>query len=439
MNSKFTEFFAAARAQDAELEPEQEEKALPAERANRAAGGDRPGVIKVIGVGGAGANAVNRMIDEGLGGVDFIAMNTDVQALAQCRAPVKLHIGEASSRGLGAGGDAGIGRAAAEESRREVRKLLELTDLVFVTAGLGGGTGTGAAPVVAQIAREMGILTVAVVTRPFTFEGPRRTRVAQAGLDELIGSVDTIIVIPNDRLLAADSGRLKLNEAFRAADDVLRQGVQGVSDIITVPGLINVDFADVRAIMQDAGPALLGVGSASGGHRAVEAAQNAISSPLLETSIHGATRVLVNVTSGQDLTLAEFTEAAAQISELCDQREANIIYGWVPDPKLEGEVRVTVLATGFAGRPGPDPSHRRPTSYSAPVRPSTEPSAAPAAPAPPEAHTGPLDRDEAAEEPAGEPRASSNGKPEPGDRDYPTFLRNRLVNGRQTWIRHGSS
>jgi cell division protein FtsZ len=432
VNSKFTEFFAAARTQDAESESE------PEERPGSATDDSRPSSIKVVGVGGAGANAVNRMIDEGLGGVEFIAINTDLQALNKCQAPIRLHVGGVVTRGLGAGGDPEVGRAAAEDSRKDIRKLLDKTDLVFVTAGLGGGTGTGAAPVVAQIAREMGVLTVGVVTRPFSFEGPRRTRVAQSGLEELVASVDTIIIIPNDRLLAADSGRLRLDEAFRAADDVLRQGVQGVSDIITVPGLINVDFADVRAIMQDAGPALLGVGAATGGHRAVEAAQNAISSPLLETSIHGATRVLVNVTSGQDLTLAEFTEAAAQISELCDQREANIIFGWVPDPKLEGEVRVTVLATGFTNRPPQEPLGRRAATHSAPSRQSGEPSGPIqseriAAPVPSADHADESDETE------DEPRTSSNGQPEQGERNVPTFLHNRLANGRQTWIRHGSS
>ena len=303
--------------------------------------------IKVIGVGGGGTNAVNRMIEAGLNGVEFLAMNTDVQVLNISQAPRKLQLGENSTRGLGAGGNPEIGRTAAEESKSEIKKLMDGADMVFITAGMGGGTGTGAAPVIAEIASEMGALTVAVVTKPFPFEGPRRSRLAAEGVENLKNKVDTIIVVPNERLLSVGDRRMTLVEAFKVADDVLRQGVQGISDIITIPGMINVDFADVRAIMMNAGPALMGIGMASGDHRAVEAAQNAVSSQLLETSINGATRVLVNVTSGNDLTLAEFTEAADQISQLCDQKDANIIFGWVPDPGLEGEVRVTVLATGF--------------------------------------------------------------------------------------------
>ncbi len=303
--------------------------------------------IKVVGVGGGGTNAVNRMIEAGLTGVEFYAMNTDIQVLQVSKAPTKLHLGEESTRGLGAGGNPEIGRLAAEESKREIKRMLEGADMVFITAGMGGGTGTGAAPVVANIARELGALTVGVVTRPFSFEGARRMRLAKEGLELLQSYVDTIITVPNDKLLSVDDKRIKLNEAFRIADDVLRQGVQGISDIITVPGMINVDFADVRSIMSNAGPALMGIGSATGPLRATEAADNAISSPLLETSIHGATRVLVNVTSGHDLTLMEYSDAAEQISHRCDEREANIIFGWVPDITLEGEVRVTVLATGF--------------------------------------------------------------------------------------------
>ena len=306
--------------------------------------------IKVIGVGGGGTNAVNRMIDAGLNGVEFLAMNTDVQVLNISKAPRKLQLGENSTRGLGAGGNPEIGRVAAEESKSEIKKFMEGADMVFITAGMGGGTGTGAAPVIAEIASELGALTVAVVTKPFPFEGPRRARLASEGVDSLRNRVDTIIVVPNERLLSVGDRRMTLVEAFKMADDVLRQGVQGISDIITIPGMINVDFADVRAIMSQAGPALMGIGTASGDHRAVEAAQNAVSSQLLETSITGATRVLVNVTSGNDLTLAEFTEAADQIQQLCDQKDANIIIGWVPDSALEGEVRVTVLATGFAGQ-----------------------------------------------------------------------------------------
>jgi cell division protein FtsZ len=303
--------------------------------------------IKVIGVGGGGTNAVNRMIEAGLAGIEFLAMNTDVQVLNVSNAPRKIQLGENSTRGLGAGGNPEIGRAAAEESKSEVKKLLDGADMVFITAGMGGGTGTGAAPIIAEIASEIGALTVAVVTKPFPFEGPRRAKLAAEGVENLKSRVDTIIVVPNERLLTVGDRKMTLVEAFRMADDVLRQGVQGISDIITIPGMINVDFADVRAIMSHAGPALMGIGTATGDHRAVEAAQNAVSSQLLETSINGATRVLVNVTSGNDLTLAEFTEAADQISQLCDQKEANIIYGWVPDTGMDGEVRITVLATGF--------------------------------------------------------------------------------------------
>ncbi len=303
--------------------------------------------IKVIGVGGGGTNAVNRMIEAGLSGVEFLAMNTDIQVLNISQAARKLQLGENSTRGLGAGGNPEVGRLAAEESKSEIKKLLDGADMVFITAGMGGGTGTGAAPIIAEIASEMGALTVAVVTKPFTFEGPRRSRLANEGVNNLKSKVDTIIIVPNEKLLSVGDRRMTLVEAFKVADDVLRQGVKGISDIITIPGMINVDFADVRAIMTDAGSALMGIGMGSGDHRAVEAAQNAVSSQLLETSINGATRVLVNVTSGNDLTLAEFNEAADQISKLCDQADANIIFGWVPDASLEGEVRITVLATGF--------------------------------------------------------------------------------------------
>lgn len=303
--------------------------------------------IKVVGVGGGGTNAVNRMIESGLSGVEFMAMNTDVQALSRAGAPRRLQLGENSTRGLGAGGNPERGRTAAEESKSEIKKLLDGADMVFITAGMGGGTGTGAAPIIAEIASDVGALTVAVVTKPFSFEGPRRQRLADEGIENLRGKVDTIIIVPNDKLLALGDRRMTLVEAFKVADEVLRQGVKGISDIITVPGVINVDFADVRAIMAQAGPALMGIGEAEGDHRAVEAAQNAVSSQLLETSIHGATRVLVNVTSGSDLTLVEFNEASELIHGMCDQQDAMIIFGWVTEPELEGRVRVTVLATGF--------------------------------------------------------------------------------------------
>ncbi len=309
--------------------------------------GSSSAVIKVIGVGGGGSNAVRRMIESGIVGVEFIAMNTDIQVLDDNPANKKVQLGANLTRGLGAGGNPETGKAAAEESKAEIRKVLEGADMVFITAGMGGGTGTGAAPVVADLAREMGALTVAVVTRPFTFEGPRRSRMAEQGVTSLMGRVDTIITIPNDKLLSVVERKTTLVEAFRVADDVLRQGVQGISDIITIPGQINVDFADVRAVMQNAGPALMGIGYGVGDQRALQAAQSATNSPLLEQTIHGAKGLLVNLTSSDDLTLTEATEAMAYIQELCDAEDANIFFGTVVDPSLEGTVRVTVLATGF--------------------------------------------------------------------------------------------
>ncbi len=306
--------------------------------------------IRVIGCGGGGTNAVNRMIEAGLGGVSFIAMNTDTQVLDVSLAARKLQLGGNLTRGLGAGGNPEIGRSAAEESKSEIRAELDGADMVFITAGMGGGTGTGSAPVIAEIAQILGALTVAVVTKPFSFEGPRRMRTAEEGIEALKGKVDTVIVVPNDRLLTVGPRGITLVEAFKVADDVLRQGVQGISDIVTIPGLINVDFADVRATMQNAGRALMGIGTASGDHRAESAAREAIASPLLETSIDGATRVLVNLTSGPDLTLAEANEAAGLVTSVCDQRDANIIVGWVMDPTMEGKLRVTVLAAGFTGQ-----------------------------------------------------------------------------------------
>ncbi len=304
-------------------------------------------VIKVVGVGGGGGNAVERMIESGIKGVDFIAMNTDVQVLDLSAASKKVQLGISSTRGLGAGGNPEVGRAAAEESKADIRKALDGADMVFITAGMGGGTGTGAAPVVAEIAQELGALTVGVVTRPFRFEGPKRERLADSGVTSLMGRCDTIITIPNDKLLNVVEKKTTLGEAFRVADDVLRQGVQGISDIITIPGQINVDFADVRAIMKDAGPALMGIGYGVGDHRALQAAQGATSSPLLEQTIHGAKGLLVNITSSEDLTLAETSEAMEYIQSLCDQDEVNIIFGTVLDPTLEGTVRITVLATEF--------------------------------------------------------------------------------------------
>lgn len=304
-------------------------------------------VIKVIGVGGGGSNAVNRMIEAGIRGVEFVAMNTDVQVLDRSAAQKKVQLGLNLTKGLGAGGNPEVGKAAAEESKNEIRKAIDGADMVFVTAGMGGGTGTGAAAVVADMAREIGALTVAVVTRPFGFEGARRRKLAESGILALMGRVDTMITIPNDRLLSVVEKKTTLGDAFRVADDVLRQGVQGISDIITIPGQINVDFADVRAVMSNAGPALMGIGYGVGDQRAIQAAQGATSSPLLEQTIHGAKGLLVNITSNSDLTLTEATEALEYIQSLCDEEEANIYFGLVEDPELGREVRITVLATGF--------------------------------------------------------------------------------------------
>lgn len=304
-------------------------------------------VIKVIGVGGGGSNAVHRMIQSGIKGVEFIAMNTDVQVLDLSTATKKVQLGANLTRGLGAGGNPEVGKNAAEESKTDIRKVLEGADMVFITAGMGGGTGTGAAPVIADLAREIGALTVAVVTRPFMFEGPRRARLAEQGVTSLMGRVDTIITIPNDKLLSVVEKKTTLVDAFRVADDVLRQGVQGISDIITIPGQINVDFADVRAVMANAGPALMGIGYGVGEQRAVQAAKSATNSTLLEQTIFGAKGLLVNVTSSEDLTLAEANEAMQYIQALCDSEEANIFFGTVVDPEMDGTVRVTVLATGF--------------------------------------------------------------------------------------------
>nr|WP_249040646.1 cell division protein FtsZ [Moorella thermoacetica] len=305
--------------------------------------------IKVVGVGGGGSNAVNRMIAAGLRGVEFISVNTDAQALRLCQAEQKIQIGAKLTKGLGAGANPEIGKKAAEESREELAQRLQGADMVFVTAGMGGGTGTGAAPVVAQIAKEAGALTVGVVTRPFSFEGRKRAKQAEAGVEELKTKVDTLIIIPNDRLLQVADKQTSILEAFRIADDVLRQGVQGISDLIAVPGLINLDFADVKTIMTDTGSALMGIGRATGEKRAVEAARMAISSPLLETSIEGARGVLLNITGGSNLGLLEVNEAAEIVAAAADP-EANIIFGAVIDESLKDEIRVTVIATGFEGK-----------------------------------------------------------------------------------------
>ena len=306
-------------------------------------------VIKVVGVGGGGTNAVTRMVDAGLRGVDFIAVNTDAQVLMETDADVKLAIGKERTHGLGAGADPSVGREAAEESRDEIKEALNGAHMVFVTAGEGGGTGTGGAPVVAEIARSLGALTVGVVTRPFSFEGRRRSEQAEAGIRDLQEHVDTLIVIENDRLLQVVERNTPLLAAFQVADEVLRQGVQGITDLITVPGLVNLDFADVRTIMSDAGSAMMGIGRASGDNRAEEAARAAVSSPLLEATIDGATGILLNVTGGRDLGLFEVNEAAEVVTAATDTN-ANVIFGAVIDDAMMDEVRVTVIATGFGGQ-----------------------------------------------------------------------------------------
>ena len=315
-------------------------------------GGSYLAVIKVVGVGGGGTNAVSRMVDAGLRGVEFIAANTDAQALAMCDADIKLNIGHESTHGLGAGANPEVGFASAAESRDEIKEALKGADMVFVTAGEGGGTGTGAAPVIAEIAKnEIGALTVGVVTRPFEFEGSQRGRQAVEGIERLREVVDTLIVIPNEKLLAVVERRTSMLDAFREADNVLRQGVQGITDLITIPGLINLDFADVRTIMHDAGSALMGIGTASGEARCADAARAAISSPLLEESVDGATGILLNITGGKDLGLFEVNDAAEIIQNAADPN-ANIIFGAVIDEAMADDVRVTVIGTGFDHRPG---------------------------------------------------------------------------------------
>jgi cell division protein FtsZ len=315
----------------------------------RDSSGNYLAVIKVVGVGGGGTNAVNRMVDAGLSGVEFIAVNTDAQALLMADADVKIHIGSKETRGLGAGADPAVGQAAAQESRDELKEALKGADMIFVTAGEGGGTGTGAAPIVAELGRELDALTVGVVTKPFAFEGRRRSEQAELGIQNLRDRVDTLIVIENDRLLQVVEKKTPVTEAFRIADDILRQGVQGITDLITVPGIVNLDFADVRTIMRDAGSALMGIGIASGENRAAEAARTAVSSPLLEQSVDGATGILLNVSGGTELGLFEVNEAAEVVTGAADQN-ANVIFGAVIDDSLGDEVRVTVIATGFGAQ-----------------------------------------------------------------------------------------
>jgi cell division protein FtsZ len=310
-----------------------------------------PAKIKVCGLGGGGCNAITRMVREQIQGVEFIGMNTDAQALSITEAPIRVQLGEKLTRGLGVGGDHNMGQKAAEESREEISELLEGSDMVFVTCGMGGGTGTGAAPVVAEAAKQTGALTIAVVTKPFTFEGTHRTEVAEDGIVRLLGKVDTLIIIPNDKLLdLCDQGTV-VDNAFKLADDVLRHGVQAIAEVITVPGLINLDFADVKAVMKDAGPAWMSMGVGSGKSRAVDAANEALASPLLDVSIEGSKGVLFNVAGGTGLTLFEVNEAADVIKAAVDP-EANIIFGVAQDPSMGEEIRLTLIATGFASKLG---------------------------------------------------------------------------------------
>ena len=387
--------------------------------------------IKVVGVGGGGTNAVNRMIQEGIQGVDFVAVNTDAQALLLSKASIKVQIGDKLTRGLGAGGNPEVGRKSAEETADDLYSVLKGSDMVFVTAGLGGGTGTGAAPIVAQIAKECGALTIGVVTRPFTFEGAKRMQSAEAGMDTLKDHADTLIVIPNDRLLQIVDKKSSLQDAFRMADDVLRQGIQGISELITVPGLINLDFADVKAIMSEGGAALMAVGHAAGEDRARLAAEQAISSQLLDITIDGARGVLFNVTGGPNMTLFEVNQAAAIIRETAHP-DVNMIFGAVIDPNMGDEIRITVIATGFERAGIPRRIIERPAQQtrvesrlehrSEPQRPAIQPgipverpvetvsvNAAPVTPPPP-----------AVKQPDFKPQTSFQE-----DLDIPTFLRNR--------------
>lgn len=310
-----------------------------------------PAKIKVIGLGGGGCNAITRMVRENIRGVEFIAMNSDTQALAITEAPIRIQLGEKTSRGLGVGGDHNMGARAAEESRDEITELVAGADMVFITAGMGGGTGTGSAPVVAQIAKSGGALTIAIVTRPFTFEGTHRFQVAEEGIQRLLGNVDTLIQIPNDRLLKICNSTTSVDSAFIVADDVLRHGVQAISEVITVPGLINLDFADVKSVMKDAGPAWMSIGVGTGKTRAVDAARDALASPLLDVSLEGSRGVLFNVVGGEGLSLMEVNQAAKVIQEAVDP-DANIIFGVAEDPRLDKDVRITLIATGFCSAVG---------------------------------------------------------------------------------------
>lgn len=392
--------------------------------------------IKVIGVGGGGCNAINRMIMEGIQGVEFMAVNTDAQALLLSKASAKVRIGEKLTRGLGAGGNPEVGRKSAEESAEDLYNALKGSDMVFVTAGLGGGTGTGAAPIVAQIAKEVGALTIGVVTRPFTFEGAKRMISAEAGMDALKEHADTLIVIPNDRLLQIVDKKASLQDSFKMADDVLRQGIQGISELITVPGLINLDFADVKTIMSEGGAALMAVGKASGEDRARIAAEQAISSQLLDITIDGARGVLFNVTGGPNMTLYEVNQAAALIRET-SHPDVNMIFGAVIDPNMGDEIRITVIATGFERAGIPRRMIERPTSsnigrlISEPQRPVA--ASAPAPQRPVERESVPVSTPAPVPTPAPvqqtpPPAHTPEFKPQTNyteDLDIPTFLRNR--------------
>jgi len=387
--------------------------------------------IVVLGIGGGGSNAVNRMIQSGVRGVEFIAVNTDTQALSRSDAPTRVHIGEKLTRGLGAGGNPNTGEKAAEESAEQIAELVRDADMVFIAAGMGGGTGTGAAPVIAQISKDLGALTVGVVTKPFSFEGRQRAKNADEGISQLRERVDTLITIPNDRLLEVIDRKTTLEQAFMEVDDVLRQGIQGISELITEPGLINLDFADVKSIMADSGGALMAIGRGTGESRAQDAARMAISSPLLDISMEGARGVLLNITGGTDLALSEISDAADVIAQAADP-EASIIFGAVIDPKIENEVRITVIATGF------DVSDRtqRQSSFRSRLRPSygqspqPQPEPAPQRPPPVEER----DRDRPPERDTGPIRVGTIGStlPEPvfndsgdDDLDIPPFLRGR--------------
>jgi len=370
--------------------------------------------IKVIGVGGGGSNAVNRMMDEGIKGVEFISVNTDAQALMLSKAPTKVRLGDKLTRGLGAGGNPEIGRKAAEESADELYNVLRGADMVFVTAGMGGGTGTGAAPVVAQIAKESNALTIGVVTRPFTFEGMRRLQSAEDGITKLKEHADTLIAIPNDRLLQVADKRASLQDAFRLADDVLHQGIQGISELITIPGLINLDFADVRAIMSEGGAALMAVGNGTGDERAKKAAEDAISSKLLDITIDGARGVLFNVTGGPNMTLFEVNQAAAIIRET-SHPDVNMIFGAVIDPNMGDDIRITVIATGFERSSMPRRAlERQPRATenrrSEPIAYNMRPSESVSVHADPQ---------------SGEAKSASLPPMNKDDLDIPTFLRNR--------------